>query len=587
MNGRITASIPIAPAAGSAGAAARRPTRRSLVTALRRELWWGLSGWTVASLLVATLVLVPLATVLFGALGPAGETWRHMADTVLGTYIKNSLLLTVGAGLLCLVLALLPAWWVTLYDFPGRRWLEWALVLPLAIPTYVAAFAYSDLLENLFPFFIWVRMNHGIEAFLLVQDLARYGLLMLVLASVLYPYVYITARASFSQQAMATLEAGRMLGKGGGGLFWRIGLPMARPAIAAGLALVTMEILNEFGAVSLFGVPTFTVGIFRAWLSLGDLDAARRLALCLMVFVAVALLLERAQRGRRRFADSALAARGMIRRRRLSGWRAWLMTTGCLVPLLFGFLLPGTRLLHWAVLAWERMANRELLVTAGRSVALAAGTSLLLLIAALVVIYAVRVHRTMLSRGLARVSGLGYAVPGAVVAVAVLAVTGFVDATWNQWRGAGDAGRVILSGSMAALVVAYLIRFLAVALQPIDSGFARLAGNVDEAARSLGARSSRVFWKVDLPLLRPAVVAAAILAFIDLLKELPLTLVLRPFDFETLATRAYSLAEEGRIQDCALPSLLLVAVSLCGLIPLTRLLGWRERAGAGSGAGSD
>lgn len=540
---------------------------------LRRELRWGWSGWTAAAVLVAALVIVPLATVLIGALAPSGETWRHMAEHVLWSYVRNSLILTVGAGLVCLILALLPAWWVTLYDFPGRRWLEWALVLPLAIPTYVAAFAYSDLQERLFPFYIWVRANWGIDAFLMVQDVSRYGLLILVLAAVLYPYVYITARASFSQQATATMEAARMLGKGGGALFWRIGLPMARPAIAAGLALVVMEVLNEFGAVSLFGIPTFTVGIFRAWLSLGDLDAARRLALCLMVFVAVALLLERAQRGRRRFADSALAARGLIQRRRLRGWRGWLVTIGCLPPLIVGFFLPGARLLHWSALAWERMANADLLWLAGRSILLAGGTTLLLLAAALIVIYAVRVHQTRLTRALARVSGLGYAVPGAVVAVAVLAIAGLIDNRWNQLTGATG---LLFSGTFAALVFAYLIRFLAVALQPIDSGFQRLAGNVDEAARSLGARSMRVFWRVDLPLVRPAVIAAAILVFIDLLKELPLTLVLRPFNFETLATRAYSLAEEGRIQDCALPSLILVAVSLCGLIPLTRWLGWRE-----------
>jgi iron(III) transport system permease protein len=537
-----------------------------------REWRWGSPRWLSGALVVAALIAVPLVALLVRLVwGPAPEEWEHIASNVLGGYLKNSLLLLVVVCGLSAAFALATAWWVAAFDFPGRRIFEWALILPLALPTYVAAFAYHDVLDLMTPIYLEVRTRLGVEAFLAAQELVRYGVAALVLAAVLYPYVYLTTRASFMQQSRSTLEAGRILGVGGFRLFWRVALPMARPAIAAGVALVGMEVLNDYGAVSLFGLPTLSVGIFRAWLGLGDLSSAVRLAAILAAIVFVLIFLERAGRGRRSFADVHVPRGGSIRRR-VRGVKGWLMAAGCLVPLSLGFLVPAWRLGRLAQGSWDRVNWEAFWSALWHSLSVATAATVLMVAGALVVVYAHRLQRGFLGGLAHRVSTVGYALPGAVVAVGVVLALGAVDRAGQAF----GAGGLMFSGSLVALGYAYCVRFFAVAAQPIEAGFHRLAGRLDEAARTLGASPVRAFWRIELPLALPAVAAAAMLAFIDIMKELPLTLVLRPFNYETLATRAYSLAEEGRIGDAALPSLVLVAASLVGLIPLNRLMRLRE-----------
>jgi iron(III) transport system permease protein len=507
-------------------------------------------------------VLTTALVVFLRLVEPAGEAWAHLTALLLPTYIWHTLVLLILVVGVALILGIPTAWWVATTDFPGRNFFLWALLLPLAMPGYIAALAYVDALEGLVPVYIWVRQKFGVDAFLAVQDGARWLLAVMVLGSTLFPYVYLTSLASFSRQTTGTLEAARLLGAGSARRFWQVALPMARPAVAAGSSLVAFETLNDYGVVSYFGLSPLTVGVFRVWLSEGELNAAIRLATLLLILALAAVGMELAQRGRRGFdadpSDSRLA-------RRVPGkfWGA-AITALCLVPLAAGFFVPGYRLARWAVQSWEETDWSPTLEAAWHSFSLAAGSSLLIVASAVLMIGTQRALHAR-SLHLAKNIGLmGYAFPSALVAVGVGALLSFL-ATWP------GLGFLALSASATGLVFAYFVRFLAVGLQPVDAGFQRLTPSLHEAARTLGCGPWRAFRQVDLPLIWPSLLAAATLAFIDIFKELTLTLVLRPFNYETLATRIYRLTDESRIPEAATPALLLILLSLLGLIPLTHL----------------
>jgi len=393
-----------------------------------------------------------------------------------------------------------------------------------------------------------------------------------VLAVVLYPYVFLVSRASFLKQSGGVLETAQALGKSSWSVFARVAVPLARPAIIAGLALVIMEVLNEYGAVKYFGVSTFTTGIFRAWFSLGDTPAALRLSGWLLGLVLLLIVLERTQRGRARFDDGSTRPRPM-QRRPLRGGMGWLAFAGCSVPLLLGFILPTTQLLVWAAPYAGEALNPRFLRLALNSFGLATISALLVVTLAVVLAYAARLTPSAWLRGLVRLSGLGYAIPGAVVAVGTLLPFLWLDqriAAAVRGLGGGSMG-LLLTGTLVALVFAYAVRFLAVALNPVEAGFERVCGNLDESARALGASPLRTLFRIDLPLLRGTLLSAAILVFVDVLKELPLTLLLRPFDFDTLATRAYQLASDEQIARSAIPALLILSVGLLPVLVLSRL----------------
>jgi iron(III) transport system permease protein len=538
-----------------------------------------LTPWTLAMVAVVVLVLLPLLTVGLGLLRPAGESWGHLASTVLPDYLWNSLLLALGVGLLTLVIGVGTAWVVSTCDFPGRKVLSWALILPLAIPTYVMAFTWAEILGHQGPVQGWLQL------FLLPEQTAllRRSLMSLpgaglMLALVLYPYVYLIARSSFERQSGGILESARILGKGSWATFFRVALPLARPAVVAGLTLVLMEVLNEYGAVKYFGVPTFTTGIFRAWFSLGDDAAALRLSAALLAVVFLLILLERGQRGRARFDHGSsrfrpappLALRGPAR------WGALGFT---LMPVLFGFLIPVSQLVFWALQVAPEGLDRRFWILALNSFGLASAAAFLAVVAALLIVYAVRLSPTPLLRLGARAASLGYSIPGAVVAVGLLIPFIWLD---RKVQGlvlllGGHPPGLLLSGTVAALILAYLVRFLAVALNPVDAGFERLCGNLDESARSLGVAPLRALLRVDIPLLRGTLVAAGLLVFVDVLKELPLTLILRPFDFDTLATRAFQLASDEQVARSALPALLIIGV---GMIPVALVSRWAQSEGS-------
>ena len=528
---------------------------------------------TGLTLLIAALVAVPIlsvATNLFSA-GTA-DTWAHLAATLLPEYIVTSLLLCLGVGTGVALLGVGAAWLVTHLDFAGRRSFEWALVLPLAMPAYVMAYTYTDLLQFAGPVQSALRDTMGWgRADYRFPEVRSTGGAVLMFASVLYPYVYMLARTAFLERGGGVMEAGRSLGLTPWRSFLRVSLPMARPAIAAGVALALMETLADYGTVSYFGVQTFTTGIYRAWFSLGDRAAAAQLSMCLLGFVLLVLALEQASRGRARFHGAGLR-RQPPRGARLTGWHAAAAIAACCVPLLVGFVIPCGVLLQMAITEGDAQFGARFFALARNSVVVSTLTALLAVGLAVLVAYARRLDRGPASRLAHWTAGMGYALPGSVIAVGVLIPVARLDNTLVQWLQAnfGWQGGLVLTGGIAALVFACLVRFLASALQSVDAALHRVTPHMDDAARSLGLSPARTLQRVHVPLLRRGLLTAGLLVFIDVMKELPATLVMRPFNFDTLATQAYRLASDERLAEASTASLAIVAVGLLPMIVLCR-----------------
>ncbi len=509
--------------------------------------------WILAALAVGVLLIgLPTGVVVSALFDAGGEGLEHLMRTRLADYVRTSLGLAAAVVPAVAVLGGLTAWAVSAYDFPGARVLRWALVLPLALPPYLVAYAYTDFVQAgglLFRLtglsFDQIRSVPGAAA---------------VLASVFYPYVFLAARAAFTGQAAAQIDAARLLGAGGARLMYRIALPLAWPAIAAGCALAAMETLADYGTVAFFGISSFTTGIYRAWFSLGEPQLAARLSAWLLVFVALALLGERLARGRRRFADGG----GSLTVRRLTGWRGWTLSLLCCVPLVAGFGLPMALLVINAATApmsgrgdWAAVLANTLMLGAVAAL-IAAGLAMLLAASR-------RFARRAGSRAAVSLANFGYAIPGSVVAIGLLIPLIGLD---RLLISAFGVQQLLFTGSTAALVIAYQVRFLPLALRPLEAGYAKIPRAVDEAGTSLGAGAGRVLRRLHLPLLQKSLGVGALLVFVETVKELPATLILRPFNVDTLAVRAHQLAADERLAQAALPSLI---IALVGLLPILAL----------------
>ncbi len=529
--------------------------------------------------LVAALVALPVLSVgvnLFA--GGTGDTWNHLAATVLPEYVANSLWLCLGVALGVGSMGTTMAWLTAMHDFPGRRIFDWALLLPMAMPAYVLAYTYTDFLQFVGPVQTGLREAFGwTKADYWFPDVRTLPGAVVMFSCVLYPYVYLVVRTAFLERGSGMLEAARVLGLSPWRAFWRVSLPLARPAIATGIALALMETLADYGTVAYFSVPTFTTGIYRAWFSLGDRVAAAQLAAGLLGFVLLLLALERFSRGRARYHDSS-GRRRPPGGRRLTGWRGWLAFLACLMPLLAGFVLPAVLLARMALGEIEGEFASRFFVLAKNSFVLASLSALLAAGLALLLAYAARQSAraggmgAVAARLASRLVGLGYAVPGSVIAVGVLIPVTRLDhalaALWQQLGGANPG--LILTGGIAALVYAYLARFLSIALQTVEAGIARITPSMDDAARSLGCGPGATLRRVHLPLLRGSLLTASLLVFVDVMKELPATLVMRPFNFETLATQTYTLAADERLAEASIAALAIVAVGLVPIIVLAR-----------------
>jgi iron(III) transport system permease protein len=520
---------------------------------------------------IAAFLALPILWVAASLLQPAGEAWRHIAATVLPAYVANTALLValVAAGVLSI--GVLSAWLVASYRFPGARVLEWALVLPLAMPAYVMAYAYTDWLQFTGPVQSGLRALTGWGARdYWFPETRSLGGAAVVLALALYPYVYLIARAAFRDLPRSSLEAGRLAGYSAWGAFFGVALPLARPAIAAGTTLALMETLADFGTVSYFALEVFTTGIFKAWLGMGDRVAAAQLSSCLLGFVVLLLALERVSRGRAAF--HATAAAKPVPRQRLRGRHAALATLACALPVVLGFLVPAAILLELAAADPQALWRARLAGLVLNSFTLSGVTAIAAVLLALMMAYAARLSRSRVAQAANRVAALGYAVPGAVIAIGVLVPLAQLD---NWFAGilerlTGEPSGLLLTGSIAALVYACLVRFLAVALQTTEAGLARITPSMEDAARSLGASPAQTLARVHAPLVARSLATAALLVFVDVMKELPATFALRPFNFDTLAVEAYHLAKDERLAEAAVPSLVIVLVGLVPLLLLSR-----------------
>lgn len=551
--------------------AATLPNIPSAAASLRKRLPRLL---TVFSVLLALVLALPVIVVLLNLLAPATDTWRHLVATVLGEYVINSLLLMLGVALGVIVGGVSTAWLTTMCRFPGRRVFEWALLLPMAVPAYVMAYAYTDLLQFAGPVQSLLRelTGWGVREYWF-PDVRSLGGAVLMLSLVLYPYVYLLARAAFLEQSDSMLEVARVSGYGPWGTFRRVALPLARPGIVAGTALALMETLADYGTVAYFGVQTFTTGIFRAWFSLGDHLAAAQLSAMLLGFVFLLLLLERISRRGAAFHSNSHRKR-LRNVYHLRGPRALAAVLFCVVPLLFGFLLPAGIMAQMAITSGDAQFGARYLTLTGNTVTLAAVSAGLAVVLALVVGYAGRVSPTRLVRVANRVAGLGYAVPGAVIAVGVLIPVTRLDHVLARWIEAagGDNPGLLLTGGIAALVYAYLARFFAVALQSVDAGLAKITPSMSDAARSMGLGPGETLARVHAPLLWRSALTAGLLVFVDVMKELPATFVMRPFNFDTLAVQAYNLAADERLAEASTAALTIVLVGLLPLIVLSRMM---------------
>jgi iron(III) transport system permease protein len=521
------------------------------------------------ALILAGILALPIAWVAASVLQPAGDAWRHIAATVLSAYVANTALLVVLVALGVGSIGVISAWLIASYRFPGARLLEWALVLPLAMPAYVMAYAYTDWLQFAGPVQGALRALTGWQAreywFPEIRSLPGAAA---VLALALYPYVYLIARAAFRELPRSAIEAGRLAGHGAWGSLLRVALPLARPAVAAGTALALMETLADFGTVSYFSLEVFTTGIFKAWFAMGDATAAAQLSTCLLGFVLLVLALERVTRGRSAYHAGAQAK--PVPLQRLRGAPAALATLACALPVLTGFMLPAVILAQLALESPEARAGARLLALVANSFTVAGVTAAAAVALATGLAYAARLTKSRVAAGACRLAALGYAIPGAVIAVGVLVPLGRLD---NWLAGLIEAATgwqagLLLTGSIAALVYACLVRFLAVALQTVEAGLSRITPSMEDAARSLGASPAAALARVHAPLLAPSLTTAALLVFVDVMKELPATFALRPFNFDTLAVEAYHLAADERLAEAAVPSLVIVAV---GLVPLAIL----------------
>lgn len=542
------------------------------------QLGFTFSSRYVLTSVVVLLVILPLLAILSYVASPTDGVWAHLAETRLEEYVRNSLFLMVTVGALTVLFGTGCAWLITLYEFPGRAWFQWLLVLPLAMPAYVLAYTYTDFLQFTGPVQTLLRelTGWGWREYWF-PNIRSPGGAAFVLAAALYPYVYVAARAAFLAQSGCVLEVSRTLGCTQRSMFWRVGLPLARPAIVVGTMFVLMETLADFGAVSYFEVSTFTTGIYRTWYSYGSPAAAAQLASVLLLFVYSLLLLERWSEGGRRFAPTTGRYLPMPRIQ-LSRRGRWAAAGFCLLPVAAGFLLPALVL---GVMVWDA---RDVL-SAARLAELSWNTALLGLITSAVIIViglltanSLRRVDSIPARVLSRLALLGYATPGVVIAVGLLIVLGAADAWLSQtfnYQG------LLLSGTMLAVVYGCSVRFFAVAYSPMEAGFKKIRPSMEDAARTLGATPARVFGAVHLPLLKGSLAGAALLVFLDVMKELPATMILRPFNFDTLAVEAYQLATTERLDGAAGPALVIVLV---GLIPVLILC--RTLAGSRPGANS-
>jgi iron(III) transport system permease protein len=548
-------------------------TRNSPILGSAGRRGKGSRFWNVITLLIAFLVSIPILTIAANIFIPSGDIWQHLASTVLPVYVKNSFWLMIGVGTGVFILGVGTAWLVTMCRFPGSRWFNWLLILPMAVPAYLMAYTYTDFLAYTGPFQSLLRdlTGWGLGDYWF-PNIRSLGGAILMMSFVFFPYVYLLTRAAFLEQSSSLLEAGRSLGATPFQGFYKIALPLARPSIAAGMALALMETLNDFGTVDYFGVQTFTTGIYRTWFGLGERAAAAQLSGFLLIFILFLILIERWSRNKMNVKQNSTGRYKQLYIYELKGWKAWASTLFCFLPVLAGFLIPVAILTEMMISNFNTAVDARFIQFSLNTILVASVAGLLALLVAMIMAYGARLNPSYLTRASTRIGAMGYAIPGSVIAVGILIPFGWVDNTIDSWlrENAGISSGLILSGTIFALIFAYVVRFLAVAFNTVEASLGKITPNMDEAAEGMGFSFGKILRKIHMPMMSGSLFAAIMLVVVDVIKELPATLIVRPFNFDTLAVQVYRLASDERLAESSGAALAIILVGLVPVIILSR-----------------
>ena len=508
-----------------------------------------MNSWNFLSLLVSLIIFLPIFLIICN-FNIESENWLHIRQNLLVKYIHSTLFLVFGVGILSSVIGVGSAWFVTCHEFYGRKYLEWILILPMTIPTYIAAYSYYDIVELLNPFFSWCRNNIGIKETIIIEDSLIHLIVIVLFSFVLYPYVYLSVRASLLISGNRLIESANTLGVPSNKIFKKLILPMSKPAIIAGLSLVIMETLNDYAAVEYFGVSTLTIGIFRSWFGMNDMASALKLSSYLIIFVFFILVIEKIYSKREQY-HNLRGSSNTFRRIVISKQKSIIVFIFCVTPFIFGFLIPLGRLLTWLIYSNFQFEYISLLGITLNTISISLLSCVLIVFIAYSIIFIGNYFQNKMLKKISQLAILGYSIPGAIIAIGILKLNSSIN----------ELSNLIITGSVLGLIFAYTVRFLAVAWQPIHSSMEKQCTSINQASRILNANPIKSVLNINLPILKKPLMLTSLIVFIDISKELPLTLILRPFNFDTLATFTYDLINQAHFFQSALPSLLIILIS--------------------------
>ncbi|OLS39304.1 iron ABC transporter permease [Bacillus sp. MRMR6] len=523
-----------------------------------------LNIWSMLSLLLVTIILIPNLLIGFQLFTEPNENWQHIKEFLMRDYIGNTVTIILFTAIGTTIIGTSLAWLVTMYLFPFRNFLKWTLILPLAVPPYIAAYTYHGIVNYTGTIQSTLRNSFDVQVNQSYFNIMTIQGAIFIFSMCLYPYVYTITKSFLQNQSASVIENATLLGASPFGVFFRVALPISRGAIVGSVTLVILEVLNDYGVVSYFGIQTFSTAIFRTWYGMKDLDSALRLAGTLMVIVITVLVLEKIIRGRKRFSYSTTKVRP-IQPKKLIGIKAWLAFAYCFGIFSIAFIVPLLQLLKWAMMTYEKVFNRGFITLAFNSIFVALVGTVFIVLISLIISNYTRLHQGTMTKVISRITTLGYSIPGAAIAIGVISLFLALDSyIFNILAKFNLEPGLVLRTSLVMLVSAYIIRFLAIGYNSIESGFEKVGSNFSEASRMLGSSSVQTFFMIDIPMLRGAIFSGFILVFVDILKELPLTLFLQPFNFSTLATQAFKYANDERVQEASIASLMIILISgLC------------------------
>lgn len=527
-----------------------------------RDLKSNINIWAVLSFIFIALVILPNINIVINLFNPANENWTHIKEYLLKDYINNSFILVLFTGLFTVFIGTSLSWLISAYDFPMRRFFKWSLVLPLAIPPYIAAYTYNGLLNYTGVIQSFLRNNLNIHVNQKYFSIMNMKGTVFIFTLVLFPYVYIITKSFLEKQSASLIENARVLGRNSLEIFLHVVLPISRGAIIGGVSLVILEVLNDYGVVKYFGVTTFSTAIFKTWFSMGDINSAVRLSSILMSFVFLILILEKILRGRKKYSYTTSKIRP-ISRIKLTGIKGTMAFIYTFIIFGLSFLIPTLQLVHWSLLTYKKILNTKFIGFIISSISVALIASSLIIVIALIIANYNRINESFLSKIYSKITVLGYSIPGAVIAIGVIVLfikldnkLYFIYKMINE-----NSGKLVLSTSIVMLIFAYIIRFLAIGYNSIESGFDKVGKKFYEASTMLGNNITQTFFKVDIKMIKPAIISAFLLVFVDILKELPLTLILRPFNFNTLATKSFEYANDEMIHEASIASIIIIIIS--------------------------